>query len=500
MSEGMSNEPNASGAGSQAASAAGGALRSRATRGTVWTTLSYGGSQVLRLVGNVILTRLLFEEAFGMMALVWVFMQGLALFSDIGIGPSIIQHKRGDEPSFLNTAWTIQVGRGALLWLAAVAFAVPFARIYGEPMLAPLLPVAGFSAAIAGFYSTKLFSMNRHLTVGRISLIEIASQALGLVVMVVWALFHRSVWALVVGGLATPFFKLVLLRFALPGLTNRFAWSRDDARALFSFGRWIFVSTAMTFLASQSDRLVFGKLIPLAMLGVYQIAVTLASVPSLALEALGSKIVFPLFSRVHNEGGDLPASFRRVRLPVLVVAAWVLSGFAGGGDVIIDILYDDRYAQAGWIVQLLSVGAWFSALDNVYKSALLARGRANVVAGANLGKLAGMLVFIPLGFHLLQFPGAVIGLVAAELCRVSVSIAASRRAGFTVLDQDLGLTALMAAAGGAGWLVAAALGEANVVLRAAAVFVVVTALWAPLVARYARGVLGRTAAPADSAS
>lgn len=497
----MRNEPSAAATEPRPASAGKGTLRSRATRGTIWTALSYGAAQVLRLVGNIILTRLLFEEAFGMMALVWVFMQGLALFSDIGIGPGIIQHERGDEPSFLNTAWTIQVGRGLLLWLAAMAGAVPFARLYDEPMLAAVLPVAGFSAVIAGFYSTKLFSMNRHLMVGRISLIEIASQALGIVVTIVWAVFHRSVWALVVGGLATPLFKLILLRVALPGITNRFAWNRDDARALFRFGRWIFVSTAMTFFASQSDRLVFGALIPLAMLGVYQIAVTLASVPSLALEAMGSKIIFPLFSRVHNEGGDLPAAFRRVRLPVLVVAAWILSGFAGGGDVIIEILYDDRYAQAGWIVQLLSIGAWFMALDNVYKSALLARGRANVVAGANFGKFAGMMLFIPLGFHLLEFPGAVIGLVAAELCRVGVSIAASRRAGFNVLDQDLGLTSLMAAAAGSGWLVDRALAGSNVALRAAAIFLVVTALWAPLVARYARGLLGRTAAaPAVSAT
>ena len=472
-------------------------LRSRATRGTVWTALGYGGGQALRLVSNIVLTRLLFEEAFGVMALVWVFMQGLALFSDIGIGPSIIQNKRGDQPSFLNTAWTIQVGRGFLLGLVAAACAVPFARLYDEPSLATLLPVAGLSAVISGFNSTKLFTMNRHLTVGRISLIEFAGQALGLVVTIVWALFHRSVWALVVGGLATPLFRLVLSHAALPGEMNRFAWSRSDARAMFTFGRWIFVSTAMTFLASQSDRLIFGKIIPLATLGIYQIAVTMASLPSLALEALGSRIIFPLFSRVFNEGGDLLASFRRVRLPVLVLAAWIISGFAAGGDVIVDILYDDRYSQAGWILELLSVGAWFTVIDVTYKSSLLARGQANIVAAANLAKFLGMVFFIPLGFYFLQFPGAVAGLVATDLCRVSVSIAASRRAGVRALDQDLWLTALLAAAAGGGWLAAEAFGGAHVVVRAAVVFAVVTALWAPLAVRYARG-LRRTAAPAMS--
>ena len=147
----------------------------RAARGTLWTVLGYGGGQMLRFVGNLVLTRLLFEEAFGLMALVWVFMQGLVLFSDIGIGPSIIQNKRGDEPRFLNTAWTIQVGRGLLLYLAAFAGAIPFARFYNEPLLATIIPVAGLAAVISGFYSSKLFTMNRHLKVGLVAIVEISS-------------------------------------------------------------------------------------------------------------------------------------------------------------------------------------------------------------------------------------------------------------------------------------------------------------------------------------
>lgn len=71
--------------------------------------------QLIRLGSNLILTRLLFPEAFGLMALVQTFMTGLAMFSDIGIGPSIIQNRRGEDPDFLNTAWTIQIGRGVML-------------------------------------------------------------------------------------------------------------------------------------------------------------------------------------------------------------------------------------------------------------------------------------------------------------------------------------------------------------------------------------------------
>jgi O-antigen/teichoic acid export membrane protein len=71
-----------------------------AVSGVVWTILGYGASQVLRFGGNLILTRLLLPEYFGLMALVNIPIIGLQLFSDVGIIPSIVQNQRGDEPVF----------------------------------------------------------------------------------------------------------------------------------------------------------------------------------------------------------------------------------------------------------------------------------------------------------------------------------------------------------------------------------------------------------------
>src|ERR1700729_1195426 len=81
-------------------------LKSRAIRASAWTMVGYFGGQVIRLGSNVILTRMLFPGAYGEIVLVGIFFQGLQMFSDVGIGPSIIRSNRGDDPLFLNTAWT----------------------------------------------------------------------------------------------------------------------------------------------------------------------------------------------------------------------------------------------------------------------------------------------------------------------------------------------------------------------------------------------------------
>jgi len=63
-------------------------------RGTLWTVGGFGLGQVLRLVANIILAAVLFQDAFALMGLVGAVVQGLVMFSDIGIAQSIVQNPR----------------------------------------------------------------------------------------------------------------------------------------------------------------------------------------------------------------------------------------------------------------------------------------------------------------------------------------------------------------------------------------------------------------------
>lgn len=420
-------------------------LRSLAIRGSVWTILGYAGGQVLRLAGNLVLTRLLFPEAFGLMALVQVFMQGLAMFSDIGIGPSIIQNPRGEEPRFLNTAWTIQVCRGAILSLCALLLGWPVAQFYGEPQLAALLPVAGLSALIAGFNSTRLFTCNRRMALGRLTVVELLAQAIGLTITVLWAWQSRTVWALVFGGLFGSAVKTTLTHTMLPGERNGFCWDATSRKDLFSFGKWIFISTLTTFLAAQSDRLIFGKLITLEMLGVYSIAFMLATMPTQVMLRIGSTVVFPLYSNIVRRDGALRELFMRVRSKLVVAGACLVAILIACGPLLVRCLYDDRYHSAGWMLQLLAIASWFQILECTNGSALLALGRPRWVAAGNVMKLIGIAGLMMLGYSVAGFPGAVGGLVAAELLKYATSVAGILRERLAGPVQDLAWCALTAA-------------------------------------------------------
>lgn len=447
-------------------------------RGSVWSAGGYAAGQLIRFGGNLVLWRLLFEEAFGVMALVSVFLIGLEMFSDVGIGPSLIQNDRDDD-AFVNTAWTLQVLRGVCIWLVACAAAYPLVWFYDEPSLAYLVPVVGLSAVLNGFNSSNVFGEQRRIALHRITLMEVGSQLAATTVMIAWALVHPSVWALAVGAVTGAATKLVVSHLWLPGRRNRPRLEPDAVRSLVRFGRWIFVSTLLTFLALQSDRLVFGKLVPLAVLGVYSIAQIYATLPPSLASHVVQSVVFPALSRHRQAGDDLPAAFRRVRTPILLGSAFLVSCLLAGGPTMIDFLYDERAEDAGWIIQILSIGSWFMVLEAVNGAMLLAVGHPRAVAAAHAAKIVTMGALIPIGYHLGGFPGAVAGFAAADLSKYAVSGWAVGRVGAAAWMQDILFTGALGTATVAGLAVRTALRgvSVHVFIEGLGILCVLVAFW-----------------------
>jgi O-antigen/teichoic acid export membrane protein len=448
----------ASSTGSPAATTAP-SLASPAIRGSVWTMGGYAAGQLLRLASNIVLTRLLYPAAFGEMALVFSLMAGLQMFSDVGTGPAIVQNPRGSEAPFLNTAWTIQCVRGGLLWLASWLIAWPVAAYYQDPMLRWLIPAAGSTALIGGFTSTSVHTLERHLRLERLTIIDLASQFLGIVVTVLAALAdcavygpnHPSaVWAIVSGTVIGVAARVVLSHTHLPGVRNRFHVDRQAMTVLFNFGRWIFISTLLTFLSGQSDRLIFGKMIPLALFGVYSIASMLAALPTQAMLRLGSAVIFPAYSRLVGRE-DFKRVFWRARLPLLLAGGAMVSALLACGPFLVRVLYDRRYEEAGWVLQYLAAGAWFQILECTNGAALLAKGNVKWVAAGSAAKVLGMVVAIPLGVCVGGFHGAVAGLVASDLLKYLISAGVTAAAGLNGFGRDLLLTAGIVVLSAAGF-------------------------------------------------
>ena len=408
-------------------------------RGSIWSIVQYGSGQLIRLGSNLILWRLLYPDAFGLMAIVNSFIVGLSMFSDIGIGQNVVRHERGEEPVFLNTIWTVQVFRGLTLMLLAIAGAIPVARFYHQKELAGLIVMVAVSVGLNAFDSTKLYTASRRMALGRLTMIEIVSQVAGLAAMNVWAYLQHSVWALAGGAAVGSAVKLALSHLALPGVRNRFCWDRTTLDEVSHFGRWILVSTILTFFASASDRLIFGKLVSIATLGIYSIGAVWATIPGYVVGHMVGSVLFPLISRVKRS--ELAVTFRNLRGTILMAAGWLVACLIAGGPVLIRFLYDKRAVEAGPVVQLLAIGSWFCTLESANGSAVLSMGKTKWLALGNGAKFAAMLILMPIGGIFFGFKTTVLALSLSEVVRYGISARACTLIGLNPIRQDALLSA-----------------------------------------------------------
>lgn len=385
-------------------------LRRRVILGGVWSIAGHFISQGIRLGGNLITTRLLMPEMFGVMAIANVLLIGIEMLSDLGVRQNIVQSRRGDDPVFLNTAWAVQIIRGALLGVIVLLMGgflyaagsinwFPQGSVYSDKILPFIIAVLALIPLIAGLESTKLATASRNLALGHMTVIEILAQVTGPAVIITWCYYYeRSIWALVAGWFVVSLTRMILSHTILPGINNKWAWDRESAKDIYHFGKWIFVSSILGFLLNNGDRLLIGAFLSTSDLGVYSIAMMSINAVEAILRKVASGISYPALCEIYRDRRNrFCESYYKFRLPIDIAALLSAGVLFSSGQAIMNVLYDSRYQDAGWMLQLLGMSL-FSIRYDVSSLCYLIFGKPKLLTLLIFARVIGLYLFVPISF------------------------------------------------------------------------------------------------------
>lgn len=415
----------------------------KAATNAVYLIAAFGLMQAFRFVANIVFARVLAPEAFGIMALVNVLIQGLHMLSDAGVWICVVQSPRGEDPKFLQTAWTVQVCRGFYLWIASCLIAWPAAWFYQEWLLLYFVPLVGATCVISGFNSVSMFLQNRRMALFRLALIEVIAYAIPTCVAIVAVQYYHTVWVLVFAAIGTSIVQLILSHVMLPSVVHRFSWDRAAVRELLGFGRWVFVSSFFTFLASQADRLIVGAATSVAKLGIYHIAAMFASVPTILVSTLANNLLIPYYSGLRRTSRKPLIAISRAHALAGILAWCLTSGLVLASQDVIGFLYRGPFTEAGPMLKVIAIVAWFQMLQALGGAILFASGKAQFGALVNFLKLVALVIFVPIGLRSGVFEGLLWAFALAEFTRYLVTLYSVRRLGVHLWLGDLVLTALL---------------------------------------------------------
>lgn len=405
--------------------------------GALWSVGAHGGILAVRFVASIALARLLSPELLGVMVIVNGVRNGIELFSDIGIRQNVVQNPNGGTPEFYNAAWTLQVMRGCVLAIAGLLATVPLVWLYDVPILAIIFPVASANFVLLGLTSIGLPLAARRLQFKRLNAFDASVDVVTTLVQLIFVYLSPTIWALVFGGIFGTSLRAFASYFLLPGPAPQLFFDKKSARDILIFGKWIFISSAIYFLSLNFDRLYLGAVVPIAVLGVYGIARALSDMIVVLVLRIADLIIFPVISSSSAVPRmELRDKLAKMRMALLFAAALGISVLFSSADLIVSVLYDERYRDAGWMLSLLSLGTWFTILASVNDATLLGLGRPTYSAVANACKLTWLVITLPIGYAAYGIAGAVVAVSLGDACRYAPLLLGQIRERFTFGSQD----------------------------------------------------------------
>ena len=297
-----------------------------------WVFITNILQQAFFLIRLIILARLLAPSDFGLFGIALVTLAALDTFSRVGLREALIQKKENTKP-FLDTAWTVGVIRGFLIF-AVIFVAAPYvASFFGVKQAEPVLRVIGLAAILSSLGNVTVLYFEKDLKFHKNAVYLLSGAFADMVVSIVIGILTRSVWALVCGRVAKELVRCGV-SYGLDSYRPRFKLDIEKAKSLFGFGRWIMASSVLIFILNQGDDIFVGRLLGVAALGFYQMAYRLSNMPTTQITHVISLVTFPAYSKVQD---NIPR-LREAYLMTLRVTAFLAFPIAGlvlimAGDV-----------------------------------------------------------------------------------------------------------------------------------------------------------------------
>jgi O-antigen/teichoic acid export membrane protein len=328
-------------------------LLQRVTQGGVWVFSLRACQLLFSMTRITILARILAPNDFGIMGISMLTMATLETFSQTGFEHALIQKKEGIN-KYLDTAWTILVVRGVILFGILYLIAPYVATFFGVAEVKLIIRVISFSILLQGLTNIGVIYFQKELQFNKQFFYHLSGILIDFIVAVSAVLILRSVWALVFGSLAGNAVRCVSSYLIHP-YRPRLSVNLEHAKELFSFGKWVLGSSILFILIIQGDDIFVGKLLGVASLGFYQLAYKISSMATTEISHVISQVSFPTYSILQHEPVKLRESYLRV-LRLTSFLALPIAGFIfAASPIFVTVFFGEKWMPMVPVMKILAI-------------------------------------------------------------------------------------------------------------------------------------------------
>lgn len=355
------------------------------------------GMRALGLLSTLVLVRLLAPAEFGLVALAAGFMQTVDGLMMLGTEEAVIRHPSPTR-SIYDTAFTLNVLRGAVVTLLLLGATWPAAAFFEEPRLVPVLLVIATLPLLDGLTNIGTVDFRRDMAFHKEFAIMVVPKLIGIVVTIAAALADPSYVALLAGTLANRGMRTVMSYVMHPfrPRPSLAAW-----RSLIGYSAWTWAVSLADLVRDRIDTLMLGRLAGPTQLGIYAVGAEVAALPTTELVEPLCRASFAGFAVARRTGSPV----RQTALRLMALAAMITLPAGMGLSLVaaplVAVALGGAWGAAVPVLTVLAPAGALTVFGHIAMHLLSAYGKlgrltALSCAGAVL-RLGLLAAFIPAG-------------------------------------------------------------------------------------------------------
>lgn len=391
-------------------------LKKKALGGVLWTLGQQMSVQGINFLVQIMLARLLLPEAFGLIAMIQIFLAIGTALMDSGMTSSLIRTREADQRDY-STVFFMNICSSVFLY-AIVYFSAPVISVFFEqPQLILIIRVYCTSFIIQALVAVQSTRLTKEMNFKLQMYMQIPASIFGGLTGVLLAYNGFGVWSLVWMHIITTFLFMIQHWFRTEWKPT-LVFDKAKFRYHFNFGYKITFSALLTTLYTNSYTLIIAKMFSVSQLGFYNQADTLRMFPVKNLTTALQKVTFPLFSAIQNDNERLRTVFAKITALVFFIVYPVMLVLFIVAEPLFRIVLTEKWVPAVPYFRFLCIIAIVYPISMYNLNVILAKGRSDLHLKLEFWKkgcsILSLFLIIPYGIWGVIYASAISMLIHAS--------------------------------------------------------------------------------------
>lgn len=397
-------------------------LTTKTILGASWTVSSRLTGRLIDFVTVLVLARTLTPADFGLTALAMT----LTVIVDTVLQIPLIQaltRLTHVKKSHLDTAFTLGLLRSLLLSVIVLAAAWPFAHIYDDHRLLPLIAVLALGPIARGLYNPGMVKFIREMSFRQLFIADLLGKIVGSIAAISIVYMGGGYWAIAASSVVSPL-AITLISYLLVPYRPSLSLSRfSDFSA---FLGWLSGTQFISTLTWQFDRIALGYFINKSDLGQYTMATDLADMPSQSMIGPAMQPLMAAFSRIDRDRERLRKAYLKASRFTMLLAGPTCVGMSLTSDLIIHVLLGAKWTEAATYLQWIALGVILNPFYQPIQSLALATNRTNILFRLSVLELILRTALVLLGIHFYSTLGVIVARGTMSVIMFALSLLAAQ--------------------------------------------------------------------------